>query len=298
MNPLKPQPPPGNPTKLSVVIPTCQRNDLLALCLERLAPGAQSLAASDYEVIVTDDGSTATARQMIQDRFPWARWIQGPRRGPAANRNNGTKIATGDWLVFTDDDCLPSARFLNAYHRTILEDARHPVLEGRTSAVGQKDHPLASAPINETGGYLWSCNFAIRTELFRSVNGFDERFPFASMEDMDLHVRLKRSGNLPIFVPEALVEHPWKRVADPNRFLRQHLFSQMLYVELHPNERRRVSLRNHLHYWTRHFVKVWPRDVFTFGWPAISTAPGLIRRILIAAWVLSRRPRSSDIRPR
>ena len=43
----------------SVVIPTCERNDLLARCLERLAPGAQRFSADRYEVIVTDDGTMA-----------------------------------------------------------------------------------------------------------------------------------------------------------------------------------------------------------------------------------------------
>lgn len=40
----------------SVVIPTCRRNDLLAKCLDRLAPGQQTLSPDQYEVIVTDDG--------------------------------------------------------------------------------------------------------------------------------------------------------------------------------------------------------------------------------------------------
>ena len=41
---------------LSVVIPTCDRHAELAACLERLAPGVQTLVADTYEVIVTDDG--------------------------------------------------------------------------------------------------------------------------------------------------------------------------------------------------------------------------------------------------
>ena len=43
----------------SVVIPTFDRVETLAVCLSRLAPGAQTLAPDQYEVIVTDDGSSA-----------------------------------------------------------------------------------------------------------------------------------------------------------------------------------------------------------------------------------------------
>ena len=94
----------------SVVIPTCHRNDALAACLERLAPGKQSLAAASYEVIVTDDGSRATSEAMLREKFPWAKWMAGPRRGPAANRNHGAKHANGNWIAFADDDCLQIGR--------------------------------------------------------------------------------------------------------------------------------------------------------------------------------------------
>ena len=64
---------------LSVIIPTCHRNDLLAECLDRLAPGRQQGQASgqlDYEVIVTDDGQHTTAETMIREHYPWVRWLE------------------------------------------------------------------------------------------------------------------------------------------------------------------------------------------------------------------------------
>src|SRR5688500_16589114 len=94
--------------QFSVVIPTYHRNDLLARCLRQLVPGRQTLDASRYEVIVTDDGRDTTAEAMIRDQFSFVRWVRGPQRGPAANRNNGVKHARGEWVVFTDDDCVPT----------------------------------------------------------------------------------------------------------------------------------------------------------------------------------------------
>ena len=47
--------------KCSVVVPTYQRPDLLARCLDALA--GQSLASSDYEVIIADDASSETTRE-------------------------------------------------------------------------------------------------------------------------------------------------------------------------------------------------------------------------------------------
>lgn len=192
---------------ISVVIPTCHRNEQLAECLNRLAPGYQTLDPAEYEVLVTDDGSRSTAESMIRDRYPWARWVAGPRRGPAANRNNGARAARGEWIVFTDDDCLPSDRWLSAYlagHRTGIE-----VYEGRTCSPSAFNI-LEEAPINEKGGCLWSCNLMFSRVLFERLGGFDEDFQFWC-EDMELNSRLRRLGIPTSFVPQAIVEHPVRR---------------------------------------------------------------------------------------
>ncbi len=42
-----------------VVIPTCRRPDLVVQCLDRLAPGKQTVPADAYHVVVTDDAAGA-----------------------------------------------------------------------------------------------------------------------------------------------------------------------------------------------------------------------------------------------
>ena len=64
----------------SIVIPTCRRSDLLARCLDRLAPGVQALPADQYEVIVTDDGEP-TVERFLAEKYPWASWSSGPEAG-------------------------------------------------------------------------------------------------------------------------------------------------------------------------------------------------------------------------
>src|SRR5207247_5933459 len=130
----------------SVVIPTCERNDLVARCLERLAPGAQRFSADRYEVIVTDDGGGTTAERMIAERYPWAKWVAGPRRGPAANRNHGGRLARGNWLAFTDDDCLPSPQWLAAFADVIGSGSS--IYEGQTTCTAGCHSPLEHAPMN------------------------------------------------------------------------------------------------------------------------------------------------------
>lgn len=241
---------------ISIIIPTCNRNDLLAQCLDCLAPGKQkggkiegatsdsrSITASfTYEVIVTDDSSKSSAQEIIARDYPWVRWVAGPRRGPAANRNNGAKHARGEWLVFTDDDCLPNSEFLSAYWNAAVGNGAL-VLEGKTSPSGIRTRVDMECPANESGGNLWSCNMAIRKFLFFELEGFDCNFPGPAMEDTDLHVRLLKAGKVIKFVPEALVLHPWRQSRGIS-FCKLHSKSRGYFVAKHPETAGTVSLKS------------------------------------------------------
>ena len=141
------------PKLISVVIPTRDRNETLARCLDRLAPCGQSLPHDQYEVIVSDDSAHAAARELIFDRYPWVRWTAGPRRGPAANRNAGSRVARGEWLAFTDDDCLPELGWLESFAAAFNASADAlDALEGRTTCRAGLDSPRHTAPVHLDGG--------------------------------------------------------------------------------------------------------------------------------------------------
>lgn len=195
----------------TVVIPTYDRHETLVACLARLAPGAQTLAATEYEVVVTDDARSAATRALLAERFPWVRYAEGPARGPAANRNHGASQADGTWIAFTDDDTLPSAEWLTAYARAAATHPAADALEGRTTCEAGFGTPMRYAPVNERGGLFWSCNVAVRVERFRALGGFDEGFTVAHMEDQDLRERLKGAGVTIAWVPEAVVDHAPRR---------------------------------------------------------------------------------------
>ncbi|TAH24862.1 MAG: glycosyltransferase [Cytophagales bacterium] len=213
---------------ISVIIPTYHRNDLLALCLDQLSPMIQHIPSDCYEVIVSDDGTKQTAQQLIKEKYPWAKWVEGPRKGPAANRNNGAKYAKGNWLLFTDDDCLPEPNWLNAYYEAIKEHSEIKVFEGKTVCKLGIKSPLETAPINETGGLLWSCNFAIKRTIFERLQGFNTSFPFAHMEDVEFRERLKDNNIEFQFSKDAVIDHP-PRAINSGFFLAKYHESEFYY---------------------------------------------------------------------
>lgn len=192
----------------SIIIPTCNRPDLLKKVLSCVSPERQQIEGNsvEYEIIVTDDGDDKGSRTLVEKEFPHVTYAEGPQKGPACNRNHGASLAKGEWLLFTDDDCLPSEDWVATYFGNV--DADHAVLEGKTIADRPKRRLNEGAPINETGGLLWSCNFAIRKSTFQQLQGFDESFPFAAMEDVDFRERLVKAGHTTKFVDSAVVVHP------------------------------------------------------------------------------------------
>lgn len=263
----------------SVVIPTCHRNDLLEKCLARLTPGTQTLSPQLYEVIVTDDGVKDTAERMIKARYPWARWVAGPRRGPAANRNHGAQIARGTFLVFVDDDCLPVPNWLEAYATEVVPSVH--VYEGKTTCVSGFKSPLEEAPLNLTGGCLWSSNLMIRKSVFDELGGFDEMFRHAANEDADLRERIKQAGYDFPFVEAAVVDHPARRMPWGRRTAERWESCVLLwYKSGNRQSARKRFLFNIAKLRLRHVLKS------SIGWDSLLAIVGMSVELWCVAWKL------------
>lgn len=226
--------------KLSVIVPTCDRPKELGLCLTALAAEIQQLDPEFCECIVTDDGLLAEARRLIETQFTWARCVRGPQSGPAANRNNGARVAKGEWFAFTDDDCIPREDWIRQIVEAIGREPKVRVVEGRTIADRARRSLAESSPINESGGNLWSCNIAVHRDIFWALGGFDERFPYPAMEDVDFAQRIRECDVVHKFAPEAVVVHPWRQ-RRPVREAQRYHKSVNIYIKKYPGKAKDFS---------------------------------------------------------
>jgi glycosyltransferase involved in cell wall biosynthesis len=190
---------------VSIIIPTFNREKELNICLDNLHKNN----ISNIEIIVSNDCKLNEISFEYRIKYNSVKFISGPGKGPAANRNFAAEKSTGNWLIFLDDDCIPQHNWLFHYINEI-EKNRAVILEGKTIANREKQRYDEVSPINLYGGKLWSCNFAIRKDIFNELNGFDVHYPYSAMEDIDFRERAKI--NYPIFfVSESYVIHPWRR---------------------------------------------------------------------------------------
>lgn len=260
--------------KFSIVIPTCGRAGPLRECLWRLLQAVENATAANVtvEIIVSDDAGASDAELM--EAFPGVIFIPGPMRGPAANRNHGARRATGEWLLFCDDDCLPDAGLLSVYGRW-MQVQGCDVIEGAIFADRPRRHPFEESPINDVGGNLWSCNFAIRRSVFWAVGGFDERFPAPAGEDAELRYRLQKNGYRIQFVPEAFVIHPWRN-RGAKGFLRQQKRlreADALAISIHPELTHALAPFNVVKDIARYYVRSFIPDVRRMGLRVLMVQP-------------------------
>lgn len=263
----------------SVVIPTCGRNVQLREALLRLRPGAQTLPASDYEIIVTDDSAACEASSLSAD-FPRVRFARGPGRGPAANRNAGARLARGEWIAFLDDDCLPSPGWLEA----LAEFARagFALIEGRTLCTGGRDTPFEEQIENLGGGVFWSCNLAVNRDAFLALGGFDEDFTEPCMEDVEFAWRAKSLRS--IFAKNAAVEHPARRVNLGQLWRRALMARWHSLFKLKTGQSPAVEAA--LPFVLVHFARNQIMDLLRTSWQAVARPPHQRRKRALAlqAW--------------
>lgn len=197
--------------KISVVIPTYKRPELLVRCLEALV--AQTLDHSIFEVIVISDGPDLPTEKAINE------WIikrklnlnylkSAAQKGPAGARNLGWQYAKGILIAFTDDDCIPDKRWLE----TIMDNYNG---EDYIAFTGQTIVPLAESPsdfaVNTAqlqDAEFITANCACTYKALLWIKGFDERFELAWREDSDLHFKLLLHEIPIIDLSDALMVHP------------------------------------------------------------------------------------------
>lgn len=198
--------------RVSVVVPTVDRVDLLARTLRGLA--TQDV---DYEAIVVHDGHPGI-RALLDEwagRLP-LRPVEISARGAVAKRNAGWRAATAPIVAFTDDDCEPAPGWLKAALDAF--DAGEPNLDLVQGRV--EPHPddsevrgLFKRTVTVRAHYEGypNANLVYRRAALERVGGYDDAY-WGATEDADLAFRVLESGGDVQYVDEARVWHAVRAV--------------------------------------------------------------------------------------
>jgi GT2 family glycosyltransferase len=232
-----------SPPTVSVVVPTIDRVDLLARTLDGLA--AQEMR--DFEAVIVHDGDPGVVALLAARAGDLPlRSLQIADRGATPKRNAGWQSSRAEFIAFTDDDCEPTAGWL-AGVVPALANPKVDVVQGPTHP-----HP-ADADVeglfkrtievrHHTETYPCA-NVTYRRSALERVGGFDPAL-WGGGEDTDLAWRVRESGGLVAFSPDALVYHAVRPagLADHLRSLPRWQ-TLALVVRRHPRLRSRITNR-------------------------------------------------------
>jgi GT2 family glycosyltransferase len=211
--------------KVSVIVANWNRRDLLRACLKSL----DNQTATEFEIIVVDNGSEDGSTEMVEREFAQVRLIRNSEnRGFCAANNQGIEASQAEFIALLNNDAEASPGWLKALLDSLggradcgmaaskilvwedpsrIDKAGHliyPDGQNRGRGSGEPDRGQYDG-IEET---LWpdGCAALYRRRMLAEIGGFDEDL-FAYADDAELGLRARIAGWRCVYAPEAVVRH-------------------------------------------------------------------------------------------
>ena len=233
--------PPIPTPRLSIVVPTYKRRDLLRRCTDALR---RQDVAVPYEIVVADDGGDDDVREFataLARRDRRVRYVYGPHAGPAAAKNRGIARARASLIAFIDDDWVVAPDFVRRSVAFLDEHPERLAMTGRMVAaedspfVERVNHfqyetdmrlllerrnglghhlrnflagthfpfrPQAAPYVSASGGLV------LRRAVLDGVGGFDEELAIG--EDTDLAWRMRARGIVLFYNSAIQIVHQYR----------------------------------------------------------------------------------------
>lgn len=217
--------------KLSIIILNYNTKKLLRDCIYSLEKVKSEV---EFEVIVSDNGSTDGSPEMLSETFPWVKIIgNGENLGYAKGNNQARNLVRGEYVLFLNTDTvvpkdtlLKTVKYLDSHKNVGALTCKILLPSGKPDKDSRRRFPtpwisLGRLFLGLSGRYWYSdipddvshevdviqgAYFLTRKELLDKVDWFDEDY-FLDGEDIDLCWKIKQKGYKIIYYPEVKILH-------------------------------------------------------------------------------------------
>jgi|GEM_PF-2329754 len=225
----------------SIIIPVYNRSRLTQECLEAISATNDK---TSYEVIIVDNHSTDETPKLLEAIEGDVTILrQSSNRGFAAACNIGARVASGQFLVFLNNDTQPASGWLDALVSCAREDANigavgakllYPEGDVQHAGVAFNDRHIPyhifqhftanHDAVNEKRDMkaVTAACMLVPAALFREVGGFDEGYK-NGFEDVDFCLRLGETKRRIVYCPQSTVMHREEASEGRKQFDRENL---------------------------------------------------------------------------
>nr|WP_315174686.1 glycosyltransferase family A protein [uncultured Flavobacterium sp.] len=180
---------------VSVIITTYNRVDYLKKAIDSVF----NQSYKNLDLIVVDDGTIGEENKYLCSRYKTINYLKIKNSGgPCKPRNEGIKLAKGDYIIFLDDDDIwehnkieilldaleKNPTFGLAHHYCKLIDENDKELNKYVGKPGKLEDKHGNISMKMIGNYTVSDYPLCRTEIIKKVGFFNERM-IAAGEDVE-----------------------------------------------------------------------------------------------------------------
>lgn len=215
--------------QISAVICTHNRDQYLGAAIDSLL----KQEFEPYEIIVVDNASTDTTRQVVEARLADAKltYIYEPTLGLSAARNTGAKVAKAEILAYLDDDAEASPGWLRSLYQAYVENEKLAIAGGKVTLIwppgvtppkwlsAEMSGSLGAYDLGEQPLYIdqpgltpRGLNYSLRKSFLDTIGGFDLNLGrvgtnLLSNEELHMTQLALEAGWKVAYLPDALAAH-------------------------------------------------------------------------------------------
>lgn len=236
------------PVSVSLIICTFNRVEYLDKAINSVMK--QTLEASEYEVIVVDNGSTDGTETLVRHhsaKFAPIRYVYEPNLGLSHARNAGINSASAEICAFLDDDAIASSNWLENGLRYfdkfgvdigLLGGKINPIWQSRKpdwlpdSMLGYYTVLQSTSRCDSTlpGCNIFGANMWLRKVAAIRAGGFPTQLgrkgnALLSKEETALRAFIEELGFISVYAPDVSVDH----LIPEERLRKKWLYSRVFW---------------------------------------------------------------------
>lgn len=222
-------------SKVSIIIACYNDGQYIEQCVN----SALNQTYPNKEVIVVDDGSNVETKAILKKLEPKiTKLLTQENQGQSIARNNGIRIANGDYILNLDSDDFFESTFCEKAIKKFQEDHAVKIVTCQANRFNERGNIDVFVPKGGGLNNFLFANSALGSCMFRRKDwdlsgGYEENLPILGFEDWEFYIQILKLGGYAYVINEVLFNYQLRAGSITNRIRHKRLNKFKLIIEKH-----------------------------------------------------------------